>query len=345
MENIPFVSIIIPMRNERVYIGDCISSLITQDYPKYKYEVIVVDGGSNDNSKELVRGYEKSGISIKILENPKQITSSGLNIGIKNAQGDIIIILSAHSTVNSNFVAKNIEYLQKTEASCVGGVMLTIGVTSFIGKAISLAMSSPFGVGNSMFRIGVKEPTYVDTVPFGAYRKEVFSKIGLFDEELVRNQDDEFNMRLIKNGGKILLVPEIVSYYYARDSLSKLWGQHFQYGYFKPLVWQKIGTLFVWRQLIPATFVASLILTGVLSFLTKYLLWLFGSILGLYLLANIAFSFHTALKKGVKLIFILPITYITLHFGYGLGFLNGIWDFIILKRHLREKIKEVVLTR
>jgi len=196
-----------------------------------------------------------------------------------------------------------------------------------------------------MFRIGVKEPTYVDTVPFGAYRKEVFDKIGLFDEELVRNQDDEFNLRLIKNGGKILLVPEIVSYYYARDSLSKLWKMYFQYGYFKVRVIQKIGAILTIRQVIPSLFVGFLILTGLMSFLTNYFLWLFGGILGLYLLANIVFSFHIALKNGLKLILALPSAYATLHFGYGLGFLKGIWDFMILRKHLKQKIKDVKLTR
>jgi cellulose synthase/poly-beta-1,6-N-acetylglucosamine synthase-like glycosyltransferase len=345
INNIPFVSIVIPTRNEEKYIEKCLDSIIANDYPKDKLEVLVVDGMSEDKTRDVVKKIAKRCKFIKLLDNLNRVTPIALNIGIKNAEGDIIIILSAHSTIAPDFVAKNVEYLQETEASCVGGIMQTRGDTSFLGKIISLAMSSPFGVGNAMFRIGVKKPTYVDTVPFGAYKKEVFSKIGLFDEELVRNQDDEFNLRLIKNGGKILLVPEIVSYYYARDSLSKLWRMYFQYGYFKIRVIQKIDAIFTVRQVIPSLFVGSLMLTGILSFLTKYFLGMFFAILGLYLTANIVFSFYIALKNGLKLLLVLPVAYATLHFGYGLGFLKGIWDFMILKKHLRQKTRDVKLTR
>lgn len=344
-KELPFVTVTIPCRNEEKIIAKCLNSIIANDYPKDKLEVLVVDGMSDDGTREIVKKMVEEYKFIKLMDNTNKITPVALNIGIKNAQGNVVIILSAHSTVASDFVAKNIEYLQKTDANCVGGLMITVGTTSLMGKVISLALSSPFGVGNSMFRIGVAKPTYVDTVPFGAYRKEIFDKIGLFDEELVRNQDDEFNLRLIKNGGKILLVPEIVSYYYARDSLSKLWRMYFQYGYFKVRVIQKIGAVLTVRQIIPSLFVGSLMLTGLLSFFTKYSLWMFLAIFGLYFAANIVFSLHVALKKGLKLFFVLPVAYATLHFGYGLGFLKGVWDFTILKKHLRQKIKDVSLTR
>ena len=340
------VSIIIPCRNEEKHISDCLDSIIANDYPKDKFEVLVVDGMSEDGTREIIEKYAQQSPNIKLLDNPKKIVPIAMNLGIENAKGNIIIRIDVHAEYPKDYISKVVHWLEKSGADNVGGILITLpGADTLKANAIASALSSPFGVGNAMFRTGVKEPTYVDTVPFGAYRKEVFSKIGLFDEELVRNQDDEFNLRLIKNGGKILLVPEIVSYYYARDSLSKLWRMYCQYGYFKIRVIQKIGAVLTVRQVIPSLFVGSLMLTGILSFLTKYFLGMFFVIFGLYLVANIAFSFHIALKNGLKLFLVLPLAYATLHFGYGLGFLKGLWDFMIFKRHLKQKIKDVGLTR
>ncbi|MDI6792498.1 MAG: glycosyltransferase family 2 protein [bacterium] len=346
MSNSVLVSIIIPCRNEEKHISKCLDSTIVNDYPKDKFEVLVVDGMSEDGTREIIGKYAQQYTNIKLLDNPKKIAPTAMNLGIKEAKGNIIIRMDAHTEYPKDYISKIAYWLEKSGADNVGGMWVTLpGADTLKANAIAFALSSPFGVGNAMFRIGIKEPAYVDTVPFGAYRKEVFSKIGLFDEELVRNQDDEFNLRLIKNGGKILLVPEIVSYYYARDSLSKLWRMYCQYGYFKVRVIQKIGAVLTLRQVIPSLFVGSLMLTGILSFLTKYFLGMFFVIFGLYLVANTAFSFHIALRKGWKLFLVLPLAYVTLHFGYGLGFLKGIWDFMILKKHLKQKIKDVSLTR
>ena len=345
-ENFPFVSVIIPCRNEEKFIGRCLDSIIAQDYPKDKIEVLVIDGRSTDRTREVVKGYIQKYPFIRLLDNPKRITPVAMNIGIKGAKGDYILILSSHSKIDVNFVQKNISNLQKYHVDCVGGIIITLPASkSLLSQSIALTLSHPFGVGNAYFRIGSKEPKLVDTVPFGCYKRDVFEKIGLFDEELIRNQDDEFNLRLIKNGGKILLVPDIISYYYTRDSLLKLWKMYFQYGYFKPLVVQKIGDILTWRQLIPAIFVSSLIFTGVLSFFSKFFLGLFLLIVGSYLFANFVFSLTIAAKKGLKFFPILPVVFFTLHFSYGLGYLKGIWDFLIRKKHLKKKIKDIPLTR
>ncbi|MCD6317497.1 glycosyltransferase family 2 protein, partial [Candidatus Aerophobetes bacterium] len=243
-------------------------------------------------------------------------------------------------------IQKNILNLQEYNVDCVGGIMITLPANkTLLAQSIALALSHPFGVGNSYFRIGSKEPRLVDTVPFGCYRREVFKKIGRFDEELVRNQDDEFNFRLIKNGGKILLVPKIVSYYYARGKLSQLFRQYFQYGYFKVRVAQKIGAILTWRQLIPAIFVGSLIFTGVVSFFSKLFLWLFLLVAISYFFANFGFSLSIAVKRGIRFFPSLVVAFATLHFSYGFGYLKGIWDFMICKKHLKKKIKDVPLTR
>jgi GT2 family glycosyltransferase len=220
------------------------------------------------------------------------------------------------------------------------------GNEEILANSIALAVSHPFGAGNAYYRIGLKEPKYVDTVFGGCYKKEVFEEIGLFDEDLVRNQDDEFNFRLIKNGRKILLVPDITCYVYARDSIYKLWKMHYQYGYFKPLVAKKVGGVLSWRQIVPPLFTGSLVLALLLSFLTKYFLWLFLFIIGLYTIIDIIISLIISLKKkDLRLLPFLVASFITLHFGYGFGYLKGIWDFIVFKKYLKKKIKDTPLTR
>ncbi|MFA5779104.1 MAG: glycosyltransferase family 2 protein [Elusimicrobiota bacterium] len=347
MKNESFVSIIIPCRNEEKFIGRCLGSVIANNYPNDKLEVLVIDGMSEDVTRKIVRKYAEKYPFVKLLENPNKIVPTALNIGIKNAQGEIIIRMDAHNVYEKDYIPKCVKYLKKYDVDNVGGVLVTLPAgDNVLSRSIALALSHPFGVGNSYFRIGTKEPRYVDTVPFGCYKKEVFEKIGLFDEDLIRNQDDEFNLRLIKSGGKILLVPEIVSYYYARDSLAKLWKMYFQYGYFKPLVVRKVGGVLTWRQTIPSLFVGSLLTMGLLSFLNGYFLLLFLFVAGFYAVVNFYFSLNISIKnKNLFLVPFLIISFGILHFSYGLGYLKGILDFIVSGKHLKKKIKDMPNTR
>jgi cellulose synthase/poly-beta-1,6-N-acetylglucosamine synthase-like glycosyltransferase len=339
-----FVSIIIPCRNEEKYIGKCLDSVIAQDYPKDKLEILVIDGVSEDRTREIVRRYTQQYSFIGLLNNPEKIVPTALNMGVKNAQGDIIIRMDAHSVYKKNYIQMCVNYLDTCNVDNVGGVCVTLtGSNTLIAKATALALSHPFGVGNAHFRIGAKEPKYVDTVPFGCYRKDIFDRIGLFDEDLVRGQDAEFNARLIKNGGKILLVPDIVSYYYARDSLSKLWKMYSQYGRSKPLMVKKIGHIFTLRQLVPAIFIGSLIVSLVISIVFHPSLWFFSFVLGCYIIANLISSLRISLKNDLKCFFVLPVIFSILHLSYGIGYLKGIWDFIILKRY--KKMGNIPLTR
>ena len=340
------VSIIIPCRDERRFIEKCLLSIIANDYPKESLQVLVVDGMSEDGTREILNQFSGKYPFIKMLDNPKKIVPVALNIGIKQARGNVIIRMDAHNVYGKDYISKCVKYLRKYNIDNVGGICITLpGRNTLLAQSIALALSHPFGVGNAHFRIGLKGPKYVDTVPFGCYKREVFEKIGLFDEDLVRNQDDELNVRLQRNGGKILLVPEIVSYYYARDSLEKLWKMYFQYGYFKPLVVQKVGAVLTWRQLIPTIFVGTLTLVGLLSILSKYFFWLFLLIIGLYLSCNLVFSLAIALKKGPNLLLVLPISFATLHFSYGLGYVKGLWNFVIRNKYLNKTIKDAPITR
>ncbi|HEC66941.1 MAG TPA: glycosyltransferase family 2 protein [bacterium] len=345
-KNFLLVSIIISCRNEEKYIAKCLDSIIAQDYPKNKLEILVVDGRSTDETREIVKKYTEKHSFIKLLDNPRRVTPFAMNKGIKKANGDVIILVNAHSVLDENFLKYNIEYLKKTRADAVGGRLNTINDdSSIIAQAIPLAADSLLGAGGKRYRSRIEEGWVKDTLPYCTYPRKTFDKVGLIDEELIRDQDEEFNYRLLRSGGKIFYAPKIKSYLHVRPSLKKLWRQYFQYGYFKVRVARKIGAILIWRQLIPAIFVGSLIFTGVISFLSKFFLWLFLLIAGPYLFVNFGFSLSIAIKKGLRFFPVLPVVFVTLHFSYGLGFLKGIWDFVIRKKHLKQKIEDVGLTR
>ena len=345
-KDLPLVSIIIPCRNEEEFVEKCLDSIIANDFPKNRLEVLVVDGMSEDRTREIVNGYLEKYLFIRLLDNPNKITPSSFNIGIKNARGEVIMIMSSHATYEKDYISKCVRYLRKYDADNVGGICVTLpGRDTLQANSIALVLSHPFGVGNAYFRIGLKKPRSVDTVPFGCFKREVFSKIGLFDEDLVRNQDDEFNLRLIKNGGKILLFPDIVSYYYSRDRISKLSKMYFQYGYFKPLVAQKVGGLLTWRQIIPSLLVSLLFVTGILSFFGKHFFLLFLIILGTYACVSFFVSLSLALRRDIRLIPFLIASFAAAHWSYGVGYLKGVWDIIIWKKNMKHRIADVDLTR
>jgi glycosyltransferase involved in cell wall biosynthesis len=332
MDELPPVSIIIPCRNEEKFIATCLDSIIANDYAKDKLEVLVVDGMSEDGVRDIIRQYTKQYPFIRLLDNPKKITPCALNIGIKNASGEIIMRMDAHNTYDKEYVSKCIKYLKERNADNVGGAIRTVSRDgTFIGKAIALVLSHRFGVGNSVFRTGSKEPKCVDTVFGGCYKKEVFERIGLFNENLARGQDMEFNLRLKKAGLKTLLVPEIVSYYYARSGLKSFCRHNFVNGVgliYPPL---KFGiVIFSWRHLAPLAFVSSLIGSALLSFFSPIFLRLFLVIFSLYLSINIYFSIKSAIReRNIKYLFIMPIIFSTLHISYGLGSLLGIKKLLI----------------
>jgi len=343
---VPFISIIIPCRNEENYISRCLDSVLAQDYPGDRVEILVADGMSTDNTKKALLDYAKHHPSVRYFENPKKIVTMGLNILIKEAKGELILRMDAHNEFPIDYVSKCVKYIQEHNVDNVGGVIVTLpGNKTLSAKAIALAMSSTFGVGNSYFRTGVKVPRLVDTVPFGCYRREVFDKIGLFDEDMVRSQDAEFNLRLIKNGGKILLAPDIVSYYYARNSFIKLITMYAQYGYFKALSAAKIGKIIGIRQMVPALFISSLWLLILGAIFLRPFAWLLVFEMALYLAANLFFSLKISLKNGPILLPFLVWCFILIHFSFGYNYLRGIFDFWILKKHLRHKIADLPLTR
>jgi glycosyltransferase involved in cell wall biosynthesis len=329
----PQVTLILPIRNEARYIAQCLDAVLAQTYPRECLEILVVDGMSDDGTREIVnRSIAKisnlqSPISnLFLLDNPERIVPTALNRGIQNARGEIIIRVDGHCVIARDYVRRCVGALHTVAADCVGGAIETLGET-FTARAIALAMSSPFGVGGARFRYSTRAG-YVDTLAFGAYRRAVFDRIGLFDEELVRNQDDEFNFRLTRAGGKIWLDPQIKSVYYSRGTLRGLWKQYYEYGFWKVRVIQKHGRPASLRHLVPAIFVLALCVALVGTLVTQQWLWLLLIALP-YVLASVTASLVVAARRDWRTLPLLPLVFFVLHCAYGVGFLFGLvrWIF------------------
>lgn len=308
-----------------LFIENTILSIFNQKISNAKYEIIVVDGMSNDGTREIIQRLISTINAIQIVDNPDKIVSTGFNLGLSKAKGDIIIRVDGHSKLESNFLINTINLFNKIDAECIGGPTKHIA-KGIVGKSISIAQTLKFGVGNALFRQKIKKGSYVDTLAFGAYKREVFKKIGGYDEELLRNQDDEFNFRLIQFGGRIWLDPSIKSFYYPRTSLKKLFSQYFQYGLYKIRVIQKRKALASFRQIIPFLFVFVLIVTALLWLINSNFYFLLVCLLICYFSLGIFFTLSALLKRkrDYLSILILPITFFTMHCAYGFGFMIGL---------------------
>jgi succinoglycan biosynthesis protein ExoA len=325
--DLPLVSAIVAMRDEELFIGKCLDSLAAQDYPPTLLEVLVVDGRSTDRSREIVSAKQGSVPHLRLLDNEKRVSPAAFNIGIGEAAGQVVIIISAHSYLAPDYVSSCVAYLSQTDADCAGGPIETIGETN-TARAIALAMSSSFGVGDALFRYSEREQ-YVDTLAFGAYRREVFDRVGLFDEELVGSEDDEFNYRLRRHGGKLFLTPAIRSFYYGRGSFGALCRQYFRYGLGKVRVVARHPNQARLRHLIPGLFVASLILCAFLSLFSPWFALLLAVIVGGYVLVSILASVLVAARQGWRYLPLLPPAFACLHLSYGAGFLVGVGRYLM----------------
>jgi succinoglycan biosynthesis protein ExoA len=327
---VPAVSLIVPCRNEQDYIESCIRSLLAQDLPVGSFEIIVADGLSNDGTRNILARLAAEYTCVRLVDNPGRIVSTGLNTAIHAARSKIIVRIDVHTQYAPDYVRQCLAVLQETGADNVGGPWVAQG-TGYMGRAVAAAFQSPFAVGGARghnpHHIGP-----VDTVYLGCWPREVFDRIGFFDEELVRNQDDEFNLRLSRAGGLIWQSPRIKSWYHPRASLRSLWRQYAQYGYWKVRVIQKHSLPASVRHLVPAAFVLTMLMLPILALIWPWAWWLWGALGGLYGACNLAASMATARRSGLMLSLVLPAVFACYHLGYGYGFLRGIWDFIILRR-------------
>ncbi|MFH0734501.1 MAG: glycosyltransferase family 2 protein [bacterium] len=321
MENVPFVSVVLPCRNEEKYIKNCLLSLIHQDLGKDNYEIILVDGLSEDKTLTITKETTKEFENIRIFTNHKKVTPYAMSIGAQNAKGDIIVMVLGHAIFPHDFLSNGLRLFEKfPDASCVGGPITSVGENAF-ATAIALAMSSKIGIGNANHRFpGYEGPAEMACFPF--YKKEVFEQLGYYDERFIRNQDDEFAFRVTKSGRKIYISPTVQSKYIVRNTPKKLFKQYYGYGYFKWLGYKKHKKFISVRHIIPSVFLLFNLLNIIFSFIFSnifiFLLPFFS-----YLLIIFIFSIRH-IKKGIKTVFAFSLAVIILHFSYGYGFIKSL---------------------
>lgn len=324
---LPFVSVIMPVYNEQAFIGRSLRAILAQSYPKELMEIVVADGMSTDDTRSMIQAIsEEAEIPVKVVNNPRQIAPTGLNCALKVAEGDVVIRVDGHCEIDRDYVANCVAILQAGTADGVGGPIETLGETP-VARVIAMAMSSPFGVGGSAFRTVKDREMYTDTVAFPGYTKRIIEKVGLFNEELVRNQDDEYNFRIRKYGGRILLSPTIRSRYYSRGTYSSLWRQYFQYGFWKVRVMQLHAGQMSLRQFVPFVFVASILVLSFLSFILPAARYGLAVLLATYLVSNLIASVIMC-KSSLSQVPGVALSFAILHISYGCGFLVGLVFFI-----------------
>lgn len=317
---------IVPCRNERKHIAAFLESLRKQIIPpELDCEFLIADGMSDDGTRELLQDFQRECEHVKVLDNPPQTVSHGLNTAIRCATGEIIIRMDVHTEYAPDYIQQCVVALDETGAANVGGPACPIG-QDYFQRAISLAYVSRFSCGGARFHDSNYEG-YVDTVTYGCWRKSTLEQIGLFDETLIRNQDDELNLRIVRQGGKIWQTPHIRSWYRPRATLTSLARQYAQYGYWKVRVIRKHGTPASWRHLIPAIFAAALVTFALASIVLPVARLALFAMLILYLLAAAAATIIACRRSGDWLCLpILPLVFCTYHLSYGVGFWRGIWD-------------------
>lgn len=319
------ISVIIPCRNEELYIEKCIQSLLAQTgIEQNKIEIIIVDGESTDSTKEILDKY--AGTNVRIISNPRLITPVAMNLGIKAATGDYIAILGAHSTYPPDYLSNSLK-LFKIDKSIlgVGGPIFSEGSNNF-SKATALCMSSAVGVGNAKHRFPDYEG-FAEMACFPVFHKSAFEKAGFYDEKLIRNQDDEFCFRLRRLGYKIYISPRVQATYYVRTGPMKLFSQYFNYGYWRVAVLRKHKIPISIRQLIPGLFFLIVFIFLVIGFMFRNIT-LGAALPAIYIGSTLIFAFISIKKIGIKSAVNIPFVLFILHFSYALGFYRGFFNLI-----------------
>lgn len=322
------VSIIVPCYNERTTITLLLDALYGQSYPLSAMEVVIADGLSDDGTPEIINEWHHThpDLKINLVENRKRNIPSALNTAIEASTGEIIIRLDAHSKPHQDYIERSVADLEKGLGENVGGVWdIQAGSDSWIARSIAAAAGHPIGVGDARYRYTDK-PGIVDTVPFGAFKRELLDQVGMFDETLLSNEDYEFNARIRQAGGKIWLDPEIRSIYYARKDLKALAHQYWRYGYWKWHMLRRYPDTLRLRQALPPLFILTLALLLILSpFLPAVFIYILIGIIGIYIISLFLAALQLAIKhKDVELIIGVPLAIACMHFTWGSGFIWGV---------------------
>ncbi len=323
----PTVSVIVPCYNEQATIGLLLDALYAQTYPRERMEVIIADGLSTDRTREVIAEWQQAhpDLKVRVVDNPQRIIPAALNRALAEAQGEIIVRLDAHAVPARDYVARSVEALEAGRGDNVGGVWeIRPGGKGWIARSIAVAAAHPLGVGDARYRYAT-QAAVVDTVPFGAFYRSLFDKIGKFDEHLLTNEDYEFNTRVRESGGTVWLDPSIRSAYFARPTLWALARQYWRYGYWKVQMLRRYPHTLRWRQALPPLFVLGLLLLGVGSLFWGWARVLLALQISLYALALLAAGIHTAVKRGDAALAVgVPAAIAVMHLSWGAGFLWGL---------------------
>jgi glycosyltransferase involved in cell wall biosynthesis len=327
----PIVTVIVPCRNEVEHVVPFLQALLRQRVPARELEVVVADGQSDDGTRELLDRFQQHHASIHVVDNPRGIVSTGLNSAIRAARGEIIVRMDVHTAYADDYLAECVQALDTSGADSVGGPWVAAG-SGYLSSAVAVAFQSPFVSGGGRAR----RPNYqgpVDTVYLGCWRRQAFDRFGFFDEGLIRNQDDEFNLRIRRRGGKLWQTPRIRSWYRPRSSLRELFRQQAQYGYWKVRVIRKHQLPALLRHLVPGFFLLWLVTLGAVLPFSGIAAWAFLSTVGAYALASVIFTGAACWPvRRWRYAPMLPVIFAIFHFGYGYGFLRGIIDFVIMRK-------------
>ncbi len=339
------LSVIIPCRNEQQYIENCVRSVLSQERPPGGMEVIIADGISDDGTREILNNLSREYQELRIVDNVSRVTPSGMNAGIAQARGHYIAILGAHCNYASNYLRTCVELLDRHPGvSCVGGPIVSVG-KSLLGQAVAAAMSHPVGIGNARHRYPDFEG-YAEGACYPVFRREVFETIGVYDETLVRNQDDELNYRLAKQGGRVFLSSRAKSTYFVRESLGALFRQYYEYGYWRVAVIRKHGAPASFRHLIPPVFLSGLWGLGTTTFFVPEG-WRFGllSVPCLYVLILCSVGLYQMARLGWKVGLLFPIAAATMHFAYAFGFMWGVFHAPRVSTKLQTPVESTTLAK
>lgn len=325
--NKPFVTVVMPVLNEAEFIERAVRSLIENDYPADRMEVLVVDGRSTDETREKVAAFSARHPQVRLIDNPKRIQAAAINLGVEQAKGEVIVRLDAHATYPRDYIRRCVEVLRRTGAANVGGVCKTApGADTQMARAVALLCTQRFGIGGARFRVG-GEAGPVDTVAFGVFRREVFDEVGPMDEQLARGEDNEFNARIRRHGMIVYFDPAIRCTYYARSTFGGFMKQLFGNGLYHILTLKVNPRGCSLRHFVPLVFVCALLGLGVGGYFWTPAWWIGAGVLGLYLAADLAASFLASRAHGWWLMAVLPWLFFCAHVCYGVSTLAGIFRF------------------
>jgi glycosyltransferase involved in cell wall biosynthesis len=336
---LPFVTVVVPCRMEEKHIGRCLESILANDYPKERMEILIVDGMSEDRTRVIVAGYSARYPMIRLVDNPKKHIPMAMNIGIKAARGERILKMDAHSTYQPEYISRCVRYQDIYGAENSGGVSkMEPGADTAMARAIVLGLGSRFGSGNANVKVGVKKPTWSDSTAFGCFKKELFERIGMYDEKLLSSSDLDLNQRIQAAGGGILVVPDVVVNYVADANLRALRRHVFADGVWISYVMKFGKRAFSWRHWVPAVLVVGLAGAFALGAVNRVFLWMGMGVATVYAAVSIAVSLQVAIReRDARYAMLLPLVFAVRHFVHGMGTVFGLLLVILPGEHWKSR--------